>query len=65
MKLCENCRFYRLKKVEDRKRGFRGYCIRESLRVLAKGYLVDMMYRYAEVPLNGLCDCWESKDDNG
>lgn len=64
MRLCETCRFYKLKKPEDKRRGFRGYCSRTTLPISSKGYLVDMMYRYAEVPVNGSCDSWEIKDDN-
>lgn len=62
MKLCENCRFYMLKKPEDRRHGFRGYCSKITLPIYAKtGYIVDMLYRYGEVPLNGSCDKWEAK----
>lgn len=62
MNTCENCRHYCLKKPEDRKKGYKGYCKAFTLPIYAKtGYVVDRMYRYGEVPLNGSCDKWEGR----
>lgn len=58
---CADCLYYRLKKEGDRARGYRGYCSRFTISLRRKGYLVDRMYYYAEVPDNGFCDEWERR----
>ena len=46
-------------------RGMKGYCTRNRLKISARGYLEDGMFRYAEVPNNGLCDSFRRNECDG